>query len=151
MIKFTIRKGTYTDLQLSYEIMKNALGEYVKQTWGWDEAWQFEKHKNDFDPAILSIIEVNGDAAAMLEEIIEPNTIRVCGIYIIDKYQSKGIGGQLMKGVIEKAKMSDKNVELKVLKVNRRAKKFYERLGFVMYGEDENHYLMIHKTGSRKS
>lgn len=146
MIKFTIRKGTDADLPLSYEIMKNALGEYVVQTWGWDEEWQWEHHRSDFDPAILSIIEVNGEAAAMLEEIIEPNTIRVCGIYIIDKYQSAGIGGQLMRGVIEKAKISDKNVELKVLKVNLRAKNFYERLGFVMYGEDENHYLMIYKT-----
>ena len=39
---YKLRKATANDLQLSYDIRKNALGEYVKQTWGWDEKWQWE-------------------------------------------------------------------------------------------------------------
>ncbi len=144
MITFTIRKGTKDDLQLSYDIMKNALGQYVIQTWGWDEDFQWQKQLNDFNPSILSIIEINGEPAASLEEEENANSITVCGIYITDKYQSMGIGEQLMNNVIDKAKTGGKVVQLQVLKVNTRAKKFYERLGFITIGENEFHHKMIY-------
>ena len=143
MIPYTTRKATSDDLQPAYDIRKNALGEYVKQIWGWDEDRQWKYHLEDFDTNILSIIEVDGNAAATLEEIEKEDSILVSGIYILDKYQSNGIGRDIMKSIMAKAGSANKSVNLQVLKVNLRAKKFYLSLGFSVCGEDETHYQMI--------
>ncbi len=145
MIKYSIRKGTPADLQASYDIRKNALGEYVKQTWGWDEDWQWKYHLEDFNPEILYVIEIDGVPVATLEEIPEDDAILITGIYIIDKYQSMGIGKELMKSVMADALKENKSVKLQVLKVNDRAKEFYIRLGFEVFDESKSHYKMIYR------
>ncbi len=148
MINYTIRKATTADLQASYDIRKNALGEYVKQTWGWDEDWQWKYHLEDFNPEILYIVEIDGVPVATLEEIPEDDAILVTGIYIIDKYQSMGIGKELMKSVMAHALKENKCVKLQVLKVNPRAKEFYLRLGFEVFDESKSHYKMIYRHNS---
>jgi ribosomal protein S18 acetylase RimI-like enzyme len=144
MISYTIRKGTEDDLQLAYDIRKNALGEYVKQTWGWNEEWQWEYHLKDFDPLILHVIEIEEIPVGTFEIIYERHSILVSGIYIIDKYQSQGIGAEVMESIIGQAKKEKKSVKLQVLKVNKRAKDFYLKLGFEKYAENEFHYQMIY-------
>lgn len=144
MIDYRIRKATPADLSASYEIRKNALGEYVKQTWGWDEDWQWKYHLEDFNPEILYMIEINGVPAATLEVNSEKDAVLVSGIYIIDAYQSKGIGRELMNSVISDAQKENKPVKLQVLKVNTRAKDFYLRMGFEIYDENKTHYKMIY-------
>jgi ribosomal protein S18 acetylase RimI-like enzyme len=44
--------------------------------------------------------------------------------------------------VMEEARARGVPVRLRVLKVNARARAFYERLGFVQTGETETHTLM---------
>lgn len=145
MTEYTIRKATSQDSGLSFEIKKNALGEYVKQTWGWDEEWQLKYHAEDFNPEILNIIEVNGEPVGCLEVIREPNHLLVSGLYIIDKFQNLQIGARIMSTIIKDALHIPTNVKLQVLKVNHKAKAFYERLGFEVYNVTEHHFQMIYK------
>lgn len=143
---YSIRKAAQSDFQLAYDIRKNALGKYVEQTWGWDEEWQLKYHTEDFDVNILSIIEVSGEPAGSLEKSEENGIITVSGIYITDKFQNHGIGGNIMKEIIDEAELLNKEITLQVLKVNTGAKKFYERLGFKQSEENDTHYKMIYKT-----
>jgi ribosomal protein S18 acetylase RimI-like enzyme len=145
MTEYTLRKASNEDSDLTFEIRKNALGEYVKLTWGWDEEWQQKYHKEDFNPDILKIIDVNGKPAGCLEVIIEPDHILVSGLYIIDKYQNLQIGTRIMSSIIKDASLIPANVKLQVLKVNHKAKAFYERFGFKVYNETEQHFQMIYK------
>src|SRR5205085_11100574 len=138
MLNYTLRKATTADLQLSYDIRKNALQEYITQTWGWDEDWQWKYHLEDFDTSIMQIIEKDDEPAGSLELVDEDNSIRVTDIYIIDKFQSKGIGEDIMKKIIEKAAEEKKDVTLQVLKVNDKAQEFYKRLGFIQTGESNS-------------
>lgn len=144
MLKYKLRKSTKNDFQLAYDIRKNALSEYVKQTWGWDEEWQMKYHTEDFDTNILQIIEVDGKPAGSLEKFTEDGIIRVSGIYIIDTFQSKGIGRDIMKNIIAEADEKNMAVRFQVLKVNVNAKRFYERLGFSVCGENQTHHQMIY-------
>lgn len=144
--KYSIRKASQNDFQLAYDIRKNALGKYVEQTWGWDEEWQMKYHSEDFDINILSIIEVDNQPAGTLERTDEDGIITVSGIYITDKFQNLGIGGHIMREIIDEADSSDKEVRLQVLKVNSGAKRFYERLGFKEFAENDTHYKMMYKT-----
>lgn len=143
MNKYTIRKASANDLQLSYDIRKNALGEYVKQTWGWNEEWQWDFHVKDFNPEIMFIVECGGKTAGMLEEEIFDDHILISGLYIMNSFQSKGIGRDLMDKVISFARLHHKPVKLQVLKVNDRAKEFYLRLGFRVYERTDTHNKMV--------
>lgn len=133
------------DFLLAYEIRKNALGKYVEQTWGWDEDWQMKYHKEDFNIDILQIIEVNGKPAGTLESFEENGAITVSGLYLTGEYQNEGIGERLMKEIIAEAGSKGLPVKLQVLKVNSRAKKFYENLGFAVSAETEKHFQMIYE------
>jgi ribosomal protein S18 acetylase RimI-like enzyme len=146
---YTLRKASQNDFQLAYDIRKNALGKYVEQTWGWDEVWQLKYHEEDFDVNILSIIEVNGEPAGTLERTEENGVITVSGIYIINKFQNFGIGGDIMREIIDEAELLNKEIRLQVLKVNSGAKKFYEQLGFKEIGENDTHYKMIYEPKSK--
>lgn len=145
MTEYILRASTDDDFMLAYDIRKNALGEYIKQTWGWDEDWQMKFHKEDFNKDILSIIEVKGEPAGTLEVFYEPEHMVISGIYIIDKFQNLGIGTDLLKDLIRLADEKKLNIRLQVLKVNPKAKQLYERLGFDTYNTTDTHYQMIYK------
>lgn len=144
MVEYSLRKANTGDFILSYDIRKNALGDYVKQTRGWDEAWQMKYHAEDFNPEILSIIEVNGEPAGSLEVYSENDNMIVSGLYIIDAYQNLNIGTRIMSTILDEAKLKNANVRLQVLKVNLKAKTLYEKLGFKVYNETEKHFQMIY-------
>jgi ribosomal protein S18 acetylase RimI-like enzyme len=146
--EYSLRKATDEDFQLSFDIRKNALGKYVEETWGWDEEWQMKYHKEDFNADILRIIEVDGKPAGTLEKFEEEGDIRVSGIYITDEYQRMGIGGDIMKNIINESDVNSKQIKLQVLKINQGARRFYERLGFVVCGENETHFKMIYNQKS---
>jgi len=140
---YKLRKAEQDDLWLTYEIRKNALGEYVEQTWGWDEEWQREYHVKDFDISITQIIESEGKAVGTLELEEEAGILKITGLYIIDIYQTKGIGTKIMKDILSDNK--NKQIRLQVLKVNPGARKFYEKFGFEITGEEKHHYKMVYE------
>lgn len=62
-------------------------------------------------------------------------------VQILPEYQSKGIGAQIVGGVIEKAADDGQSVTLNVLKGNP-AKALYKRLGFTTVAESDVDYTM---------
>jgi hypothetical protein len=91
MNEYKLRKATNEDLRLSFEIRKNALGKYVEQTWGWDEEWQWEYHRKDFDIFITQVIESNGEAVGTLELAEDDGAVKISGIYIIDTFSLEAL------------------------------------------------------------
>ncbi|MCW3105998.1 MAG: Histone acetyltransferase and related acetyltransferase, partial [Segetibacter sp.] len=68
--------------------------------------------------------------------------IFISGLYLLPEYQSKGIGSAIIKDLVKSAEAGKKRVELEVLRVNTKAQKLYQRLGFMMEEKDENKFLM---------
>ena len=65
-----------------------------------------------------------------------PDDIELRRIYILQRAQGTGLGHQLMAAAIEEAlRRRKKRLILGVLGRNERARKFYERKGFVRIGE----------------
>lgn len=58
--------------------------------------------------------------------------------------QNQGIGAAGLKWVIEEASAQQCGTLLQVHKVNTRARRLYERVGFVPAGETDTHYLLRH-------
>ena len=77
---------------------------------------------------------------------IEDNTFEIGNICIKPEYQNKGIGTAILKEIIFENK--GKNIKLQVFKINERAFKLYEKMGFEKIDENKTHCIMV--LGKRK-
>lgn len=135
---FTIRNATLHDLDLTFKIKRNALSEYLELLWGWNEEAQYEFHREYFNPNYFQIIEINDDSVGYLETEPIVDYLFLSNLMILKKFQGKGIG----KSILEDLLKNNFNIELEVLKVNLRAKYFYEDLGFMVFEEKEDVFRM---------
>ena len=143
MNEYSLRNANNNDSELIFSIKKNALGEYIKITWGWDEVLQRKMHEKEMLSENISLIIYDNKTIGTVGKIVNENEIIICRLYIIDKFQSNGIGSDIVKNII--LENTDKVIKLGVLKVNGRARKLYEKLGFEVYGEENEHFRMIYK------
>ena len=72
---------------------------------------------------------------------IENNTFEIGNICIKPEHQNKGIGTAILKEIIFENK--GKNIKLQVFKINKRAIKLYEKIGFERTNENKTHYIMM--------
>jgi ribosomal protein S18 acetylase RimI-like enzyme len=138
----TLRLARPEDSEFVFQVKKAALGEYIEQTWGWDEGFQRDFHVKDYDPTTIGIICWQGTDVGWLEVDRGSDNFLLTGIYILPEYQSRGVGSAVIRQIIREAKETQLPLRLEVLKVNPRARVLYEKLGFVVTGETETHNLM---------
>ena len=74
---------------------------------------------------------------------IENNTFVIGNICVKPEYQNKGIGTAILKEIIFENK--EKNIKLQTFKINERAIKLYEKIGFEKINENKTHYIMMKK------
>jgi ribosomal protein S18 acetylase RimI-like enzyme len=142
MLNVTLRRATQRDSDFVFLVKKAALGEYVAQTWGWDEGFQRQLHDREFDPRETQIIVESGVDVGWMMVVETDSEFRLQEIYLLPEHQDRGIGSHLIKGLLASALKGMKPVTLTVLKVNVRARELYERLGFATVGETEHYHLM---------
>ena len=114
---------------------------YVEKTWGWDEQWQADYFRHRFDPTTCEIIESDGVPIGCISVERREDRIFLAVIEIAPGYQNRATGTKLIRALCDEADSRGVPVELQVIKVNP-ARCLYERLGFVVIGETETHYLM---------
>ena len=115
----------------------------VEETFGpWDDDWQRRYFREHFDPALLQVIQVEGQDVGVLYVEERAEEWFVATIELLPAHQGQGIGTAVMRQVMEGAAQQGKPVALRVLKANRRARGLYQRLGFGVTGENETHYIM---------
>ena len=137
------RDATAEDLALTYEITKDAMRVYVEATWGaWDESEQSAKHRENFKPATHKIILMEDKIAGFLATEDLPGYVWLVKVYLFAAYRGRGIGSQVLAGVIAQANSSGKPVHLRVLRVNTRARALYERHGFQVIEQTPERFFM---------
>ena len=67
--------------------------------------------------------------------------IRIIDIALLPKYRSKGLGGKLLKDLLDEAKTRQLPIRIHVERFNP-ALKLYERLGFKHIEDNGVYYLM---------
>jgi ribosomal protein S18 acetylase RimI-like enzyme len=149
---FLLRPASFSDRAFLFALHCATMREVVEKTWGrWDEAWQRSHFEARFDPDGLSVITVDGRDAGALRLQRRPAEIYVAEIEIGPEVQGRGIGTTVLRAVMAEAAAGARAVTLQVLKVNVRAQRLYERLGFEATGETETHVLMRHPAGGSGS
>ena len=141
-MKTSYRPATADDLELTYRIKSNSLKPYIEEVWGWNEDFQQEFHKKNFNPKNIQIILLNNTPLGYLESEDKENTLFIYNLLIDKSFQNKGIGTGILTILIDDAFAQKKTVQLEVLKVNTRAKQLYQRLGFKLIGENKTKFIL---------
>lgn len=71
--------------------------------------------------------------------------IRLVDIALVPGYRGSGVGTSLIKDLLTEADATGRTVRLQVEKTNPLARGLYERLGFMVTGENQTHFQMERK------
>ena len=111
----------------------------------WDRA-QPPQSLRDFEQkwsrTSYQIIDYSGKNIGAISKTDHDDHVFLNEIQLLPEFQGQGIGSALITQELDRVEMMDIPMRLRVLKQNRQARKLYERLGFVVYGETEAHFLM---------
>ncbi|QLE55339.1 N-acetyltransferase [Nostoc sp. TCL26-01] len=144
--KVTLRPATKADAPLFYSVIDQTMREFIIATWGaWNEERVQQESLEDSTSPNAQVIQVGNIPVGVILVEREPTHIQVKQIYLLPEYQRKGIGRYLITGIIAEATNSNLPVRLHVLKVNS-AKKFYEKLGFIVTETSDEFYFMARMT-----
>jgi ribosomal protein S18 acetylase RimI-like enzyme len=140
-IEFTTEPATEEDKEFLHVLHRLAYKKVVIQQFGaWDEEWQRQYFEKKWPQAHYQIIEQAGRRIGVWVTH-QKDHIFLNEIQLLPDFQGQGIGSTLIKQELEQARALNLPMRLRVLKANR-ARKLYERLGFVVYDETETHFLM---------
>ena len=136
-----LRRADASDHEFLFELHVATMRDYVTRTWGWDDAQQRSMFDQRFDPTKVEVIELDGRPIGMQVVNMAADSIELGNIEILPEHQGRGYGSELIGKVLQKARATRRQVRLQVLKVNP-ASALYMRLGFVLTGETQTHYVM---------
>lgn len=145
---FTLRAADGCDTELLWTIQRTAIGPYVDATWGWDEAAQRRFFDEHFDPRKFQIVRVAGWDAGFLSVEERAGHVYLGNLALLPGFQRRGIGAEVVASVLEQSDERGLPVRLQVLRSNP-ARRFYERLGFVLRGETDTHFQLERAPGTR--
>jgi ribosomal protein S18 acetylase RimI-like enzyme len=138
-----LRPSTAADLRPHYEIYRAAMRDYEVAAHGlWDEDARRAEFEDGFPVGRAQIIEVDGQRAGAIDAERREGAWHLNNIEIAPEWQGRGIGSRLIEALIVRASSEGVPAALEVLKVNPRARRLYERLGFVAVGETATHVRM---------
>lgn len=125
-----IRPSISDDAEFAFNTMKETIRKYAIETWGqWYQEESRQSAIEDTSTGKIGIIELEGESIGILTVVRDTQKIEIEQIYILPKYQNKGIGSKLLAMLQKEAKERCLPLKLVVLAVNP-AINLYNRLGF---------------------
>lgn len=138
---YALRRGTASDYELMWTIQRVSIGPYVDATFGWEESVQRRYFDDHFDHRKHQIILVGGVDAGFLSWERRDDHVYLGNVALLPEFQNRGVGTRVVRDVMAQAEKDGLPLRLQVLKPNP-ARRFYERLGFVVCGETDTHFRM---------
>ena len=97
----------------------------------WQYAMQKQEYDTRFPHARYEVILVDGQPAGRIWVGSDDMQVRLLDIALLTEFQNRGVGGYLLRQLIDEAKREQKVLRHMVFMLNENAHRFYERLGFV--------------------
>jgi ribosomal protein S18 acetylase RimI-like enzyme len=125
--------------------------------WGWSTAQQDaflrmqfnaqqRSYEMTYENAEHQIVMLDANPIGRIMVLRKPEAALLVDIALLPEYRGRGIGGELVRELIEQCNKDKVAVRLQVLKTNP-AQRLYERLGFLRTGEDELYFQMQRPAG----
>ena len=125
------------------ELRRSVYQELFQATWGgWDEARHRRHCDACWDLGHVYTVEAGGRRVGMLQLLDHEEELEVGEIQVHPTHQGQGIGSQVLKATLERARAQGKRVVLSVGLQNARAVQLYERLGFRHVSRSTTHFHM---------
>ncbi len=140
-MEFKLRGAEKKDIDILFQIHKDAYEFNVAKIWGWDDDLQSNMFRKSVVLENVQVIIIRERPVGYIDIDHRGDFIFIRSIAIISDYRSKGIGGQVIQDIIEISEKQGMPVHLQVMKINE-ARKLYDRLGFKVYDETETHYKL---------
>lgn len=104
--------------------------------------WTRQQVRGEVSGSTTSVVEVDGVPVGRHRVVRGEGQVELAGLQLLPAYQGRGIGTALVRAAIAEAEGAGQPCRLSVEKDNPRARALYERLGFVLTGEDgREHHL----------
>ena len=107
-----------------------------------DRAAHEAKFPDQWKVSEVRIVALDGQDIGWLQWSTEPAGFCLTQLYIDTPFQKRGIGTEIMRGLIAEAARARRAILLDVVKINP-ALRLYQRLGFRICGEEEHKFNMI--------
>lgn len=151
LMTVTLRPVAASDDDFLFEVYAGTRRDEVS-AWGWDAAqqdmflkMQFNVQRRVYEAQYAQsghhLILLDDEPVGRLWVVRSDEEIHLVDIALLPAHRGKGIGGSLVKDLLDEAARADKPCRLQVLKSNP-AGRLYARLGFVPIGEDGMYFQM---------
>ena len=142
VLRWRLRACSDADFEWALDLHRTTLGDYVAQTWGWDEAVQRRIFAELFDPHARRVIQVAGRDVGVLVVDERPEELFLALLELLPEWQNRGLGTDILRWLLRRAADAGKVVSLHVLRTNPRAVALYEREGLCMVNADDARLVM---------
>jgi len=141
-VPITLRLANLADIEFAYEVVCKTIRPYAEQTFGiWQEAHVRTTLENNISADVTKIIMTGAKAAGILTVQELESHVQLDQLFVLPQYQRNGIGTELVRDVLQRAKQLGVPVRLRVLRVNP-ARRLYDRLGFFITSEEPQRFYM---------
>lgn len=131
-----------SDRDFIWSAYSSAYQKVVERQFG---AWEIKLQKSAFDEKWrqggFEVLQLNGACVGAVWVTNEKGFFQLRDIFLAPEYQGRGIGSQIVRQELGKAKAAGLPLRLRVLKQSH-AIAVYERLGFTRCGETATQYWM---------
>ena len=108
-------------------------------------AWDPDKADAAFESYFIvdeiSVVTLDGNDVGWFQVSSTQTELCLDQIHLLEQARNLGVGGQLIRSIVDKAFSEGKDVSLSLVKGNP-AIHLYKRLGFRLTGEDDTKYHM---------
>jgi ribosomal protein S18 acetylase RimI-like enzyme len=132
---FGLRRARASDYDFVVRLYLETMQPLLMQLKAWDETEVLSRFKRYFRVRETQIINFDGRDVGFLQVSETPSEVTLAQIHIEPQFRHRGIGTFLVQGLLRDAAAKDKPVLLSVVRGNR-ARGLYERLGFLVTGEE---------------
>ncbi|MCT2583963.1 GNAT family N-acetyltransferase [Actinophytocola gossypii] len=124
-----VRPALPGDREFLFEVRRATLRTYVEQTSGWDDAEQRVVADGEFAVLPFSVVEEDGRPIGYVCVLHRSEYDFIEEIALLPEAQGRGIGTELLRGILLAAERRGVPVRLSVF-VDNPARALYTRLGF---------------------
>ena len=136
------RKATSADIPFLLELRRSTMSQYLEASgMSTSDAEHMKRIELEFESA--QILELGGQPVGLLKTVRRESDWDLLQIQLDPMLQGKGVGATLIRELLAEARQLGATVHLSVLKSNP-ALRLYQRLGFILAGENEHSYRMVH-------
>jgi ribosomal protein S18 acetylase RimI-like enzyme len=107
---------------------------------------QYRSYEAAYGQAEHQIVEQDGKPVGRIMVLWEKDFALLVDIALLAEHRGRAIGGDLLRGLIQKCTSAGVPLRLQVLKTNP-ALRLYQRLGFASTGDDQMYIQMERRPG----